>query len=318
MNGLFFFNSRIGWAFGQDGYPGNGRIVASTDGGLTWTEQYPGTFSYFNSGFFVDSLTGWVVGNAVILKTTDGGATWLDQDTVFTRGPSSVPLHSAYFVNHDTGWVVGGISWVSVIAKTTDGGETWSHQIFEPPNPELDIGRLNWVQFVDDTTGWVVGRTFPGAEELIIKTTDGGTTWVRQDDRIARQLWSAHFTDHLHGWAVGEQGTILATTNGGTTFVRTTVNIPIELSLRQNYPNPFNPYTTFEFTLPTEGHIRLLVFDSLGKLITKIADGMRDPGAYAILFTADGLATGVYYARLQFHNVGGPTLTEVVKLLVVK
>ncbi|MCZ6776055.1 MAG: YCF48-related protein [Ignavibacteria bacterium] len=321
MTGVFFADDRHGWAFGQDGFPGNGRIVATTNGGTTWTDQPVGSISYLESGFFIDTLTGWAVGANVILKTTDGGTIWAEQDTEYTHGPLSVPLHSAFFVNSDMGWVVGGIAWVSVIAKTTDGGQTWTHQIFQPPTPELDVGRLNWVHFVDDTTGWIVGRVFPGIRELILKTTNGGTTWFRQDTGIGSQLFSVYFADEKHGWTVGEDGTILATTNGGTTFVRRDNNLPNDSRLLQNYPNPFNPTTTIEFLLPSTSKVRISVYDVTGRLVTILVDDVRTAGLHRVTFDAAGSASGVYYYDLQAERFSGRAvarLVDVRKMMVVK
>jgi photosystem II stability/assembly factor-like uncharacterized protein len=49
-----------------------------------------------------------------------------------------------------------------VILETTDGGVTWTIQLG-------DVGRLRSVFFVDESTGWIVGRW-----GTIFKTTTGG------------------------------------------------------------------------------------------------------------------------------------------------
>jgi photosystem II stability/assembly factor-like uncharacterized protein len=298
INDLFFLNEDCGWAFGQNG-SAEGMILRTTDSGDSWNVQDDPAGGFLLSGFFVDSSTGWAVGNAVILKTSDGGNVWVEQDTEYTHSLDAVPLRSAYFVNRDTGWVVGGIQWVSVIAKTTDGGSTWTNDVFEPPNPHLDIGRLNWVHFVNDTTGWCVGRVYPYVPELIIKTTDGGNSWQRQDQGLGEQLYCVQFTDESHGWAVGQAGTILATTNGGVSFVGSQVEHPSEITLFHAYPNPFNGSTTIRYTLPNRSRVRLEIFSILGESVTILRDEEQDAGHYAAVFDVAGLPSGVYFYRLS-------------------
>ncbi len=299
MSGVYFVDESRGWAVGQDGYPGNGRIVATTDGGGTWTEQPAGPVRYLSSAFFVDSLLGWVVGDMVILKTTDGGSTWVEKDTAFTR-VWGLPLHSVCFANKDTGWVVGGIAGESVIASTRDGGLTWSHQLFGSATPSQDIGRLYWVTFVDDTTGWFVGTRRDGVTSLILNTKDGGQTLTFQDPQVRGRLFCVSFVNAQHGWAVGELGLLLITSNGGVTAVRPEgSSLPTGFALFQNYPNPFNPSTTIRYALPHRSHVTLAFFNTLGQQVATLVPGEQEAGYHETTFDARGLASGVYLCRLQ-------------------
>jgi photosystem II stability/assembly factor-like uncharacterized protein len=56
----------------------------------------------------------------------------------------------------------------------------------------------------------------------ILRTTDGGNTWVSQTSGTTNALFSVSFTDVNHGTAVGDYGTILRTTNGGASWVSQT------------------------------------------------------------------------------------------------
>ena len=305
MSGVCFVDGSRGWAVGQDGYPGNGRIVATTDGGETWTEQPAGPVSYLSSAFFVDSLVGWVVGDMVILKTTDGGSTWVEQDTAMTHSLLGLPLHSVCFANKDTGWVVGGIAGESLIASTRDGGSTWSHQLFGSATPSQDIGRLSWVTFVDDTTGWFVGTQRDGVTSLILNTKDGGETLTYQDPQVRGRLYCVSFADEQHGWAVGELGLLLITSNGGVTAVQPEgKSLPTGFALFQNYPNPFNPSTTIRYALPHRSHVTLAFFNTLGQQVATLVPGEQEAGYNETTFDAHGLASGVYLCRLQVRPSG--------------
>jgi hypothetical protein len=75
--------------------------------------------------------------------------------------------------------------------------------------------------------------------------------------------------------------------------------IPAGFRLRQNYPNPFNPSTTLRWQQPISGRVRLVVSDVLGREVAVLADGTFGPGEHTATFSAAGLATGCYFARLS-------------------
>ena len=53
---------------------------------------------------------------------------------------------------------------------------------------------------------------------LIIKTTDGGTSWEQQVSHTANILRSIYFSDASTGYACGVAGTVVKTTDGGATW----------------------------------------------------------------------------------------------------
>jgi hypothetical protein len=75
--------------------------------------------------------------------------------------------------------------------------------------------------------------------------------------------------------------------------------IPFNPVLHQNYPNPFNPSTTIRFSILERQHVRLTVYDLLGREVTKLVDDEREAGWYSVIFDASGLASGVYLFRIQ-------------------
>jgi hypothetical protein len=64
-------------------------------------------------------------------------------------------------------------------------------------------------------------------------------------------------------------------------------------------PNPFNPTARVAFTLPRAGAVRLDLFDARGRRIRPLVDGSLPAGHHAVDLEADGLASGVYFLRLQ-------------------
>jgi hypothetical protein len=74
---------------------------------------------------------------------------------------------------------------------------------------------------------------------------------------------------------------------------------PLEFALSQNYPDPFNPSTTINYSLPKASHVKLKVFNALGQEISTCVDKTEEPGYKSVEWNASGVASGVYFYRLQ-------------------
>ncbi|MEE4256831.1 MAG: YCF48-related protein [Bacteroidales bacterium] len=84
----------------------------------TWNnfQVFDNNFVY-NSIFFTDNNTGWVVGSqGKIFKTIDA-TIWNPQMTGITNG-----LYDVFFIDTLEGWAAG----VEILLHTTDGGENWT------------------------------------------------------------------------------------------------------------------------------------------------------------------------------------------------
>ena len=93
-------------------------------------------------------------------------------------------------------------------------------------------------------------------------------------------------------------------------------NIPTKYELYQNYPNPFNPITKISFDLPKAGNVKLIVYDILGREITRLLNSeFKTAGKYIIEFNAVnlGLASGVYFYRIETDK-----FTAVKKMVLIK
>lgn len=234
---VYFFNESFGWVVGY-----NGIIMKTEDGGANWNIQFNQANYSFNSVFFIDSVTGFVVGsgsnnNGIIYKTTNGGNLWIELSI-----PSVQSLNTIYFYNSNLGFAIGQNG---TILKSIDGGNQW-YSI-----PTGTIAFFNDIVLADSTNGYVLdlyntlGVTSDAGEtwffndlftehdlysltllnstsivitgfEIILKSTDAGMTW--QSTNPPFQLFSSCFTDSLTGFTVGRDGAILKTIDGGYTW----------------------------------------------------------------------------------------------------
>jgi|GEM_PF-5887143 len=89
--------------------------------------------------------------------------------------------------------------------------------------------------------------------------------------------------------------------------------LPSTPALLQNYPNPFNPETALGFKLPAPGYVSLRVYDTAGREVATLVDGWTEAGVHEAVFDGTGLASGLYFARMQAKDYTG-----VLKMMLIK
>jgi cyclomaltodextrinase len=73
---------------------------------------------------------------------------------------------------------------------------------------------------------------------------------------------------------------------------------PLTYALEQNYPNPFNPFTVLTYTIGGASHVRMVVYDVLGRQVAVLVNEPQAPGTYQVTFDGTRLASGIYFYRL--------------------
>ncbi len=91
------------------------------------------------------------------------------------------------------------------------------------------------------------------------------------------------------------------------------LGIPKEYALEQNYPNPFNPSTIIRYQIPIEGKVTLKIYNVLGREVATVVDEQKAAGSYRVDVKSDGLASGVYFYKLQ-----AGAFTDVKKMVLMK
>jgi photosystem II stability/assembly factor-like uncharacterized protein len=95
--------------------------------------------------------------------------------------------------------------------------------------------------------------------------------------------------------------------------VKQSPEIAQNFRLEQNYPNPFNPSTKIGFKVQGSGFTSLKVYDILGREVRTLVSEYLQPGSYEVTFDAAGLASGVYFYRLQAGE-----FTQTKRLLLLR
>jgi len=89
--------------------------------------------------------------------------------------------------------------------------------------------------------------------------------------------------------------------------------LPESFILMQNHPNPFNPVTQIDYVLPQAAHVKLEIFNLLGRRVIILVDKKQPPGYKTVTWNASPFASGVYLCRL---SAAGHMLTR--KLILLK
>jgi hypothetical protein len=86
----------------------------------------------------------------------------------------------------------------------------------------------------------------------------------------------------------------------------------LAFALEPNYPNPFTSRTTFRFSVPEPIHVRLELYDLLGRRVASLVDERLSAGWHERSLDAAGLSGGTYVARL---TAGSHAATQRITLI---
>lgn len=83
------------------------------------------------------------------------------------------------------------------------------------------------------------------------------------------------------------------------------------------YPNPFNHRVIFNYETPSEGVIRIQLYNALGELIRTVKNEVQPAGKHNIRIDMRGLSTGIYYCSFIISS-DSKTMTAIKKMIYLK
>ncbi len=174
-----------------------------------WTEvqllPFEGTFSGFYMSDSLHITAVYYHNTGFVVKSSDGGRNWTIKHDIPITDISNVS-----FIDDNNIFIAS--STPSTFLKTTDGGATWT-AITIPDR----FSSLLQIQFFDQNFGYALTSYASGnfTYQMIIKTENGGQSWVMLDSTI-KTIRNISFKDRQLGWVFGSS--VYKTTNGGATF----------------------------------------------------------------------------------------------------
>lgn len=300
----------------------------------------------FKMWYAAENSQGSVIGHAV---STDGISWTKHPDPVLTAAggwesinvqtPEVIKVdgtyHMWYTAGPDTGTIQIGH------ATSTDGGITWTRSSSDPVVPADGSQDAVWAYFPEVHyengtfymwySGYSGGNPNVGnnAIDVLSATSVDGQNWVKDPSGnpvLSGSGWDGGIL--IAGAVFGNQdgsysmlytgmGRMPAAGLGVASLAATSTSIaseaPIDFRLAQNYPNPFNPRTTIEYDLKSAGHVRLTVFDVLGREVRVLVDGFASAGQHTASLDASNLETGTYLYRLETAGGAQTRAMQVVK-----
>lgn len=138
----------------------NGAILATTNGGTTWTSQESGTTKTLYE-VRMSSLTEAVVAGdgGIVLRTTNGGTTWTALTTGVTTALYGLEVRGSKI------WVGGD---GGKIYYSSNNGSTWTEQTSNTNQA------VNAISMITDTYGWAACGLTSSNSGALLRTTNGG------------------------------------------------------------------------------------------------------------------------------------------------
>ncbi len=272
-------------------------FLRSIDSGKTW-EKFFSALSYSTTFAFTDSKNGVAAGQKIgscqgpqqyggFAFTQNGGEYWHPVETRLGHNLYDIfPIRGKLFV-------VGS---EELIAVSTNKGVSWE----KIPTIDNTNQVYKAITFSDDRNGTVVG-----SGGYVLRTTDGGMSWNRQESKVGQWLLSVTFVDSLRGWAVGNYGTIIHTTDAGKSWVQQYLPDPEWLNSYVS-PQPFATKTTISYELPKAVRVTVRIYDGLGKELQTFSEpGVQDAGMHSVEFDGSAFSHEVFYYRIEAYPYVG-------------
>ncbi|MXX97694.1 MAG: T9SS type A sorting domain-containing protein [Rhodothermaceae bacterium] len=204
-----------------------------------------------------------------------------------------------------TAYVTFAVPCFPKVIRTEDMGDTWEDLSGFVGVPETVCESTNGFP---DAQVWDI-EVFPNTPSIIWAATDmgifeshdDGETWAYADNGLpAVSVWRIRIVDDEIILATHGRGVwTLNIDQINTDTDRIAHEIPDSFKLLDNYPNPFNPTTTVNFKVASESHIRVTVFDMLGRKVAILTDQPYAGGIHQIQWDASAMGSGQYLYRME-------------------
>ena len=239
------------------------------------------------------------VRNPVIMRPVTPAST---APTALFSGLATHPFSRA------TAYVMFSVACQPKLFRTEDMGRSWEDLSgFEHNSGEEDKCDPSTNGFPDADVYDI--EVMPGAPRIIwagtdlglFESRDHGKTWAYADNGLpAVSIWRIRIVDDEIILATHGRGVWTVDLNQVQTSSSPSVaGVPDAFELSGNYPNPFNPTTNITFRVANASHIRVTVFDVLGRKVATLTDQAYEGGTHEIRWDASQVSSGQYIYRME-------------------
>jgi photosystem II stability/assembly factor-like uncharacterized protein len=246
LTAVWFAGPSKGWAVGHAGV-----ILATTDGGSTWSKQLDGRSA-------AKLMSDHYARHPPQLQDDALAAFRQDVDRFVAEGPDK-PFLDVWFESETTGYVVGLFN---LVFRTDDGGRNWTPLYERTENPKrlhlyairpvgddlYIVGEEGLVLRLDRGSGdfravatpykgtffGVTGKTGSlllfGLRGSAFRSTDGGANWTRIDTGVPVGLTASTTLPDGRMLLASQAGHLLASADGGASFAPLDLGPPMPVA----------------------------------------------------------------------------------------
>ncbi|MBI5472565.1 MAG: T9SS type A sorting domain-containing protein [Ignavibacteriae bacterium] len=195
-----------------------GEVHYARGGTPGWSLQTSGITTALYSVKAVNGQIVWAAGaGGKVLRTTNAGVAWT---SVGGGNIGTMDLYNIAATSATAALTTGTPSTTSFIFRTTNGGTSWDTVYVQAG------GFINAIHMFDATNGIAQGDPV-GGKWTIVRTTNGGATWVRDTTNAPVQVgteagsnngFAALGSTHIWFTSNSSPPKVYRTTNGGTTW----------------------------------------------------------------------------------------------------
>lgn len=318
---------------------GNNGVYCSSDNGTTWFN----VLNKFTHQLLLKDNLIYAATEEGIKSTSDQGASWIDvgpynlffrnvevyNDKYFGGGDLSI----RYFSKELADWVpacrntpIGQVFSIKIIDDTLYScafGGMYRRALSDFDYPELsvpddiienyynkEVGEETYITFAISNIGFDTLKVY----DVVSSDPDFELFPTHMD---IPPEWGFGINLNYKFTDPGKKTTTITVISSDTTAKNTfTVEVnglPIDFVLQQNTPNPFNPSTKINYTLPSTAYTSLKVYNSIGELVSVLAEEVQDGGEHTAIFNAGNLSAGIYFYQLQSGSI-----LETKKMVLIK
>ena len=160
-----------------------------------------------------------------------------------------------------------------------------------------------------------LGPIFSDAQTRMVDTLAAAGYTLGTNLRSEIRSTGAH---HPSFWTTEFAGAYLWLYSDAVTSVAgPSIELPRGFSL-SNYPNPFNPGTEIRYQISEVSTVTLRVFDPLGREVAVLVNKEEPAGSHSVTWDARGMASGIYYCRLEASDGAGERFSQTRKMVLLK
>ncbi|MCF8373410.1 MAG: T9SS type A sorting domain-containing protein [Bacteroidales bacterium] len=86
-----------------------------------------------------------------------------------------------------------------------------------------------------------------------------------------------------------------------------------EYTLGQNIPNPAKDFTKIDYSIPVNGHVKIVLFTTDGKLVRDLLSEEMPAGTHTLEVNVSDLAAGTYYYKMMTADFSGSKYLNIVR-----